>query len=1420
MGALCLAAGALAPAAAAQSDQAVDKFWVTDGAVAAIAEDAAKVYLGGKFGRVAPRSGSSVRLEAASGAPSTPFPYVRGVVRAVAPDGAGGWFLGGAFDKVGDIFRNNVAHVLADGRLSNWQPNVNGPVFALARDGGFVYLGGAFTSVAGFPRARLARVDTAFGNLDPTWNPNVVGVELLALQLAGGVVYVGGTFSGVNGPPTPLPLAPRNNAAAVLTSSGAATPWDPNANGTVRALAVAPPSFYLGGDFTTVNGVPHNRLALVDAAGVLQGAWNPSPDAPVRALAVPTGGTPVYAGGAFLNIGGQPRARVAALDAAGAALAAFNPGADGDVDALALSGFGVYLGGGFTQVAGSPRRHLAFVDPAGVLGAWNPHAFGPVEALAFDPRPAGPDWIYAGGGFAAVGGVARRNLAAFVKASGAVDATWAPEPDGPVHALRRAAGGVYVGGEFTTIGGQPRNSLAAVSDLDGSAAPWNPNVTGGAPSAVRTMDFDFGAGVIYVGGDFTTVNAGTARQNAAAFNVSTAAATAWNPAPNAGVRELRAFPPLLTVDLAGDFTQVNLLPLARPYFAAVGSVFGTASPFSANANAPAYSFLVFGSELFLGGAFSQLGTPPQPRSRAGAVDGLLAATAWDPNVSGSRVRALVQDSATTAMLGGGFTAVGGQPRNNLAQVSLAAPGAPTPWNPDANGGDVHAILPTPPMVFVGGEFRFASGRPQRSFAAFCKAPTVTGVTATAAGPNAIQVNWTDNGAPSYMVYRSESGLPFELIGSGASGGVGLTDFAAEGGLTYAYVVRAEQGDCESDASTAALASTSGACGRAPVFDGAADALQLPLPACRVRVTWNGALGRCGATPTYNVYRGTSPTFVPDASTLFAQGLSSFSWTDEADLAPSATYYYIVRAFDRGNGEEDPNLIRVGVTLSAGCTGSLPPPVDVLTSRARSGENRLEWVYPLGFGTVDLRYDQSAGPNSPCTPPPDTASGTSLGPIVGTPGAAAGFDHLVGAGANDHNFCYSAFVLGVSPSLPVSAEARPAALPAPVSWAFTSGASALSRPAVIPQRAYLGVSNDRHLHAMTPSPAGGVWPSTPVQWTPPALNAAALGRPTVVELPTTTVGGASKIALVGAQDGRVYCFNAESGALLWVANGGLPLGDGIVAPPSVLVQDFGATPANLALVGTRNATSDNQLVALNLGNGSLAWAFDNGGGPGAGIGIISGQPLVEYGTPPRVYFTSRRRAGGSASTVWALDVGAGSAALAWAADHGEIDGAVTRRGGVLYVGNNGGEVRALSRVSGGQNWSLNLGDGPVKGFVWPDALSSRLYASTSSRVHALVDNGGSASPFWSTPLTAVPNPSTPVLIGATLYVGGGDGRLHSAVANVGGPPPATTSVLLGDPTVPKVLGAPTFDRGNPGTAADDIVMVGTDEGRFYAIHPPF
>src|SRR5215208_2538230 len=67
-----------APPASAEVSSAPDKTFVTDGSVNAVVRTADKIYLGGSFTQVGPRTGAWAALSASSGAADAAMPEVSG----------------------------------------------------------------------------------------------------------------------------------------------------------------------------------------------------------------------------------------------------------------------------------------------------------------------------------------------------------------------------------------------------------------------------------------------------------------------------------------------------------------------------------------------------------------------------------------------------------------------------------------------------------------------------------------------------------------------------------------------------------------------------------------------------------------------------------------------------------------------------------------------------------------------------------------------------------------------------------------------------------------------------------------------------------------------------------------------------------------------------------------------------------------------------------------------------------------------------------------------------------------------------------------------------------------------------------------------------------------------------------------------
>jgi hypothetical protein len=632
-------------------------------------------YLGGAFTAVRGQPRSNLAHLDAGGSLTAWDPNANGEVAALAVSG-GTVYAGGGFTSIGGEARNRIAALdAASGASTTWNPNADDSVKALAVGGGTVYAGGNFGNIGGQPRNYIAALDVATGAATE-WDP-YSDSSVSALVLSGGTVYAGGRFMSIGG-------IPRSKMAAIDATTGVVTSWSPSANFAVQALAVSGGTVYAGGQFTSITtiagSVLRNRIAALDTATGAATEWNPNANGQVLALAV-SGGT-VYAAGEFSSIGGQPR-RIAALDAASGAATAWNPNAFAPIGspsayltsiyALAVSGGTVYAGGNFISVGGQTRNYIAALDAAsGAATPWNPNATGGswqghfgIQLFGVMTLALGEGTVYAGGHFTQIGGQPRSKVAALDPITGVATA-WnlgtlgAPYIgyDPSVWCLAVSGSTVYVGGEFASIGSQPRRGVGAVDAMTGAVTPWNPN-----PNNNSVRELVVNGGTVYASGVFESIG-GQARFRVAALDAGTGAATAWNPTPN-------GYDPVWgialgggAVYLGGTFTSIG--GQQRNRIAAVDEVTGYATSWNPNANREVTAVAVSGGTVYAGGGFTSIGG--QPRNRIAAVDAATgAAIAWDPNANGNVYALAVGGGRVYA--GGNFTSIGGQPHSGLAAIT-------------------------------------------------------------------------------------------------------------------------------------------------------------------------------------------------------------------------------------------------------------------------------------------------------------------------------------------------------------------------------------------------------------------------------------------------------------------------------------------------------------------------------------------------------------------------------------------------------------------------------------------------------------------------------------------------------------------------------------------------------------------------------
>lgn len=542
-------------------------------------------------------------------------------------------------------------------------------------------------------------LQTAF----PITNGNVV-----AIASSGTTVFLGGTFTYTS------PYS--GNGIAVNTATGNAVSGFPVISTPHTGITAAVPDgaggFYIGGNFTQVDGTARTYIARLNSDGSLN-AWNPVLNGSVNAIAVSADLTTIYIAGGFTQVNATTRNRLAALSAADGSLTSWNPGlSNGNINALSLSTAGtIYVAGSFTAASGaiigdSSRTRAAEISlTTGKATAWNPNVSSSfTEVLTIAQSSSS---VYIGGDFTQVNGSVARNYAAKIsKASGIVDATWNPNPGYTVNALIVSGDKVYIGGKFSNIGVKTRWKLAVLDTTAGTALDgWVPDPNGDVRSLLLSGN------TLYAGGDFETFN-GTARARLAAVDVSSLASV--------GLTSLNY----------GFGNTVNALALS-------------------------------GSLLYAGGIFTTAGG--QLRNGLAAVNGATGEIlSWNPNPSSASIHSIVPSSdGNDLFVGGSFSTIGGQSRNNLAKINGATGNADAVWDPNVNGA-VQKMSRTAgdTLYFYGYNFTTVNGSVSRPGGIAAVKGTGTGE-ATAFNPDGFTpvttryIQVSPDGSTLFLGYNSQ-----------------------------------------------------------------------------------------------------------------------------------------------------------------------------------------------------------------------------------------------------------------------------------------------------------------------------------------------------------------------------------------------------------------------------------------------------------------------------------------------------------------------------------------------------------------------------------------------------------------------------------------------------------------------------------------
>ncbi len=347
---------------------------------------------------------------------------------------------------------------------------------------------------------------------------------------------------------------------------------------------------------------------------------NTESDNTINAIALQSDGK-ILIGGTFSAYNDTARKSIARLNAHGFLDVSFDPGAgaNNSIYSIAVQADGkIIIGGAFTSYNGVSQGYIARLNTDGSLdGAFNPVVNDAIYALAVQPDGK----VIIGGFFTTVNGVGRRYLSR-LNADGTLDTSFDPGTgaNNAVYALvLQSDGKVVIGGAFSTYNGAARNGVARVNtngSIDTGFTPGSGATGGTVYSLALQKD-----GKVLIGGYFTAYN-GTARNYIARINTN-------------------------------------------------GLIDGTFTPGTGATGGGVLSIAVQSdNKIVIGGYFSSYNGSPRNGFARLETTGQIDPTFYPGNGTNDGVLALAIQSDGMIIIGGGFTAYGGQQENRIARINV------------------------------------------------------------------------------------------------------------------------------------------------------------------------------------------------------------------------------------------------------------------------------------------------------------------------------------------------------------------------------------------------------------------------------------------------------------------------------------------------------------------------------------------------------------------------------------------------------------------------------------------------------------------------------------------------------------------------------------------------------------------------------
>ena len=284
---------------------------------------------------------------------------------------------------------------------------------------------------------------------------------------------------------------------------------------------------YIAGEFTKVNGLLRKRIARLNADGTVDLSFAPvgGPNDDVYKIAVSADGK-IFIAGFFSSVAGVTRKKIALLNADGSLNLAFDPGSGPNNDifqkAIFQSDNKIILSGAFTKYNGITKKYLMRLNLDGTIDPTF-NITEPPSAIPTDLVLLADDKLLISG-MEFYNGTNIHNIAR-LNADGTIDPTFdfTDGLNGTCYDIDLLAdGGYLIAGDFSNIDGTPCYQVALLNS-DGTfnddfivEFPSPPNYVGVPIAVVAEMQDD---GNILVSGSFKSFNGVTRNQFARIYGI-------------------------------------------------------------------------------------------------------------------------------------------------------------------------------------------------------------------------------------------------------------------------------------------------------------------------------------------------------------------------------------------------------------------------------------------------------------------------------------------------------------------------------------------------------------------------------------------------------------------------------------------------------------------------------------------------------------------------------------------------------------------------------------------------------------------------------------------------------------------------------------------------------------------------------------